>query len=87
MGEAILLGDLYGGPPKPIIELEPQFVKSVLGMSKLNTFALPEIVYGVSLIFSPYILLFIILFYVYAFKAPHLISMEDLRKLLVEGSR
>ncbi|CAI7650731.1 unnamed protein product [Penicillium pancosmium] len=27
--------DPHGGPPKPMIELEPQFVKSVLGMSKL----------------------------------------------------
>ncbi|QQK44154.1 C2H2 finger domain protein [Penicillium digitatum] len=79
--------DPYGGPPKPMIELEPQFVKSVLGMSKLNTFALPEIVYGVSLVFSPHVLLFIILFYVHAFEAPHLTSMEDLRRLLVEGGR
>ncbi|KAJ5589616.1 hypothetical protein N7537_012294 [Penicillium hordei] len=79
--------DPHGGPPKPMIELEPQFVKSVLGMSKLNTFALPEIVYGVSLVFSPHVLLFIILFYVHAFEAPHLTSMEDLRRLLVEGGR
>ncbi|KAJ6163934.1 hypothetical protein N7470_002606 [Penicillium chermesinum] len=75
------------GPPKPMIELQPQFVKSVLGMSKLNTFALPEIVYGVSLVFSPHVLLFIILFYVNAFEASHLNSMEDLRELLVEGGR
>ncbi|KAJ5664296.1 hypothetical protein N7507_005027 [Penicillium longicatenatum] len=52
-----------------------------------NTFALPEIVYGVSLIFSPHVLLFIILFYVHGFKAPYLTSMEDLRRLLVEGGR
>lgn len=52
-----------------------------------NTFALPEIVYGVSLVFSPHVLLFIILFYVHAFEAPHLTSMEDLRRLLVEGGR
>lgn len=79
--------DPHGGPPKTMIELEPQFVKSVLGGSKLNTFALPEIVYGVSLVFSPHVLLFIILFYVHAFDAPHLTSMEDLRRLLVEGGR
>ncbi|KAJ6036024.1 hypothetical protein N7540_000303 [Penicillium herquei] len=79
--------DPHGGPPVPMIELEPQFVKSVLGMSKLNTFALPEIVYGVSLVFSPHVLLFSILFYVQAFEAPHLTSMEDLRKLLIEGGR
>ncbi|KAJ5203031.1 hypothetical protein N7449_005110 [Penicillium cf. viridicatum] len=52
-----------------------------------NMFALPKIVYGVLFVFSPYVLLFIILFYVYAFKAPYLTSMEDLRKLLVEGGR
>ncbi|KAH8431665.1 DUF3435 domain-containing protein [Aspergillus melleus] len=79
--------DPRGGPPVPMIELEPQFVKSVLGMSKLNTFSLPEIVYGVSLVFSPHVLLFSILFYVHAFEAPHLTSMEDLRRLLVEGGR
>ncbi|KAJ5701392.1 hypothetical protein N7488_008940 [Penicillium malachiteum] len=50
-----------------------------------NMFALPEIVYSVSLIFSPHILLFIILFYVHAFEAPHLTSIEDLRRLLVKG--
>ena len=27
--------DPYGGPPVPMIELQPQFVKSILGMSKL----------------------------------------------------
>ncbi|KAJ5959165.1 uncharacterized protein N7479_006315 [Penicillium vulpinum] len=68
--------DPHRGPPKPIIELEPY-----------NTFTLPEIIYSVSLIFSPYILLFIILFYIYTFKAPHLISIEDLRRLLIEGGR
>ncbi|KAJ6008513.1 hypothetical protein N7540_012489 [Penicillium herquei] len=79
--------DPHGGPPKTMVELEPQFVKSVLGMSKLNKFALPEIVYGISLVFSPHVLLFIVLFYVHAFEAPHLISMQDLRRLLVEDGR
>ncbi|KAL4935325.1 hypothetical protein BDV06DRAFT_228932 [Aspergillus oleicola] len=79
--------DPRGGPPVPMIEIQPQFVKSVLGISKLNTFALPEIVYGVSLVFSPHVLLFSILFFVNAFEAPHLTSMEDLRRLLVEDGR
>ncbi|RDK41021.1 hypothetical protein M752DRAFT_284523 [Aspergillus phoenicis ATCC 13157] len=74
--------DPHGGPPVPMIELQPEFVKSVLGMSKLNTFALPEIIYGVSLVFSPHVLLFSILFYAHAFAAPDLKSMEDLRRLL-----
>ncbi|KAJ5593223.1 hypothetical protein N7537_010127, partial [Penicillium hordei] len=51
-----------------------------------NTFILPKIVYSISLIFSLYILLFIILFYIYAFKAPYLISIEDFRRLLIEAS-
>ena len=48
---------------------------------------LPEIVYGVSLVFSPHVLLFSILFYVNAFEAPHLTSMEDLWKLFVKGGQ
>ncbi|PYH95099.1 C2H2 finger domain protein [Aspergillus ellipticus CBS 707.79] len=79
--------DPQGGPPIPMIELQPRFVKSYLGMSKINTFALPEIVYGVSLVLSPHVLLFIILFYVGAFEAPHLNSMEDLRRLLIKDDR
>ncbi|KAL4766861.1 hypothetical protein BDW60DRAFT_212539 [Aspergillus nidulans var. acristatus] len=79
--------DPRGGPPVPMIEIQPRFVKSILGMSKLNTFALPEIVYGVSLVFSPHVLLFSILIFVNAFEAPHLTSMEDLRRLLVEDGR
>ncbi|KAB8067670.1 hypothetical protein BDV29DRAFT_163138 [Aspergillus leporis] len=79
--------DPHAGPPVPMIEIEPQFVKSVLGMFNVNTFALPEIVYGVSLVFSPHVLLFSILFYAKAFAAPHMNSMEDLRKLLVEDGR
>lgn len=48
---------------------------------------MPEIVYGVSLVFSPHVLFFIILLYTNAFEAPHSSSMEDLRTLLVEDSR
>ena len=40
-----------------------------------------------SLVFSPHVLLFIVLFYVDAFEAPHLTSMEDLRRLLIDGGR
>ncbi|KAF7184219.1 hypothetical protein CNMCM7691_004844 [Aspergillus felis] len=79
--------DPRGGPPIPTIEIEPEFVKSILGMSNVNTFVLPEIVYGISLVFSPHVLLFIVLFYVNAFEAPHLTSMEALRRLLVEDGR
>jgi hypothetical protein len=47
-------------------------------------FALLEIVYGISLVFSLHVLLFIVLFYASAFKAPHLTLMEDLWRLLIE---
>ncbi|KAB8258650.1 hypothetical protein BDV32DRAFT_139535 [Aspergillus pseudonomiae] len=56
--------DPHSGPPKPMIEIEPQFVKSVLEITSFNTFAPPEVVYGVSLVFSPHVLLSIILFYI-----------------------
>lgn len=70
-----------------MIEIEPQFVKSVLGILKVNTFTLPEIIYSVSLVFSPHVLLFSILFYVNAFEVLHLTSMEDLRRLFIEDGR
>ncbi|KDE85196.1 hypothetical protein AO1008_00558 [Aspergillus oryzae 100-8] len=79
--------DPHGGPPVPMIEIEPQFVKSVLGILKVNTFTLPEIIYSVSLVFSPHVLLFSILFYVNAFEVLHLTSMEDLRRLFIEDGR
>jgi hypothetical protein len=50
-----------------------------------NIFTLLEIVYGMSLVFSPYVLLFGVLFYIQAFKLPHLTSMEDLWHLIMEG--
>ncbi|KAL2014884.1 hypothetical protein VTN00DRAFT_2409 [Thermoascus crustaceus] len=56
--QVTLQRDLHGGPPIPMAEIRPEFVKSVLGMKKLNTFPLPEIVYGVLLLFSPHIFLF-----------------------------
>jgi hypothetical protein len=43
---------------------------------------LPEIAYGVSLVFSPHVLLFTVLFFANAVEAPHLNSMEDLRESL-----
>lgn len=48
---------------------------------------MPEIVYGISLVFSPHVLLFSILFYANAFEAPSLKLMDDLRRLLVEDGR
>jgi hypothetical protein len=52
-----------------------------------NNFPLPEIIDDPSLIFSPLVFLFGILFWLDAFEAPNLRSMEDLRRLLVECGR
>jgi hypothetical protein len=46
-----------------------------------NTFVLPEIIYDVSLVFSPHVFLFGFLFHADAFENPSLRSMEDARKL------
>jgi hypothetical protein len=49
-----------------------------------NNFPFPEIVDDPSLIFSPHVFLFGILFYLDAFEASSIRSMEDLRRLFVE---
>ncbi|KAH1396271.1 hypothetical protein KXV70_001089 [Aspergillus fumigatus] len=79
--------DPLGGPPIPLVEIRSKYVKKFLGISQHNNFPLPEIIDDPSLIFSPHVFLFGILFWLDAFEAPNLRSMEDLRKLLVEGGR
>ncbi|EEH20209.2 hypothetical protein PABG_02468 [Paracoccidioides brasiliensis Pb03] len=73
--------DPHGGPPVLTVDFQPQFIKQYLGMKKLNTFILPEIIYGISLIFSPHVFLFGFLFHAEAFENSSLQSMEDVRKL------
>lgn len=46
-----------------------------------NSFILPEIIYGISLVFSPHVFLFGFLFHANAFENPSLRSMEDVRRL------
>ncbi|KAJ5549650.1 hypothetical protein N7513_006884 [Penicillium frequentans] len=58
IGEAVL------GPARGTSEADDRTRALVYKKRPRNTFALPKIIYGVSLIFSPHILLFIILFYV-----------------------
>ncbi|PLB49072.1 hypothetical protein P170DRAFT_327512, partial [Aspergillus steynii IBT 23096] len=60
------------------------FIKSVLGMLKLNIFLLPKIIYNILFIFSPHVLLFSILFYIYIFKVTYLTLIKDLRRLLIK---
>ncbi|OXV12009.1 hypothetical protein Egran_00231 [Elaphomyces granulatus] len=76
--------DPLGGPPIPMVELRAVHTKQFLGIEQHKNFPLPEIVDDPSLIFSPHVFLFGILFSLDAFEAPHLRSMEDLRRLLVE---
>ncbi|KAH3002168.1 hypothetical protein KXV22_007261 [Aspergillus fumigatus] len=66
----------HGGPPVPMVDFRAEFIKGFLGMKELNTFSLPEIIYGVSLVFSPRVFLFAMLFHANAFEAPSLTSME-----------
>ncbi|OOQ91679.1 C2H2 finger domain protein [Penicillium brasilianum] len=75
--------DPRGGPPIPMIELTPEGTKKFLGLTKLTTFALPEIVYGPSLVICPHTLLFGILFHAGAFRNSRLTSKAQLRKLFI----
>lgn len=75
--------DPRGGPPVPLIELTPEGTKKFLGITKLTTFALPEIVYGPSLVICPHTLLFGILFHAQAFRNQRLTSKAQLRKLFI----
>ncbi|KKZ61495.1 hypothetical protein EMCG_03911 [[Emmonsia] crescens] len=73
--------DPHGGPPVPTVDFQPEFIKQKLGMKRLNTFILPEIIFNILLLFSPHIFLFGFLFHADAFENSSLQSMEDVRKL------
>ncbi|EDN03935.1 predicted protein [Histoplasma mississippiense (nom. inval.)] len=77
--------DPHGGPPVPTVDFRPEFIKRNLGMGKLNTFVLPEIIFDVSLLFSPHIFLFGFLFHAEAFENSSLQTMEDVQKLVPAG--
>ncbi|KAL4984463.1 hypothetical protein BDW68DRAFT_193609 [Aspergillus falconensis] len=74
--------DPRGGPPIPLVELTPDGCKKFLGLTKLTTFALPEVVYGPSLVICPHTFLFGVLFHARAFRNS-LTSKAQLRKLFV----
>ncbi|EDN07394.1 predicted protein [Histoplasma mississippiense (nom. inval.)] len=76
--------DPHGGPPVPMVDFTPRCVKKKMGMKNLNSFILPEIIYGISLVFSPHVFLFGFLFHANAFENPSLRSMEDVRRLFPE---
>ncbi|EDN05396.1 predicted protein [Histoplasma mississippiense (nom. inval.)] len=79
--------DPSGGPHLPTVEFSYEFTKKHLGLTQTNTFTLPEIIYEPSLILSPHIFLFGILFFFEAFSPPSLTSMAKLRGLKIEGGR
>ncbi|OGM39396.1 hypothetical protein ABOM_012132 [Aspergillus bombycis] len=74
--------DPHGGPPILNIELTPEGTKKFLGITKLTTFCLLEVIYGPSLVLCPHTLLFGILFYARAFRNG-LRSKAQLRKLFI----
>ncbi|KAH1437445.1 hypothetical protein KXX68_007648, partial [Aspergillus fumigatus] len=74
--------DPRGGPPIPLVELTADGCKKFLGQTKLTTFALPEVVYGPSLVICPHTFLFGLLFHAKAFRN-NLTSKAQLRKLFV----
>ncbi|BDD63414.1 hypothetical protein MAP00_008306 [Monascus purpureus] len=79
--------DPHGGPPRILLEIKYKFAKKYMGVTQANTFPLPEIIYGPSLMLSPHTFLLGILFHDDAFRAPGIKSMEDLRRLWVEDGR
>ncbi|KUL81629.1 hypothetical protein ZTR_10596 [Talaromyces verruculosus] len=72
----------HGGPPVLSIDIEPEYIKTLLGIKALNTFSFPEIIYGVSLVFSPHVFIMGLLFHARAFQA-NIRSMDDMRRLFV----
>ncbi|KAL4810583.1 hypothetical protein BDV18DRAFT_127695 [Aspergillus unguis] len=79
--------DPHGGPPRILLEIEYRFAKKYLGVTQANTFPIPEIICDPSLMLSPHTFLLGILFHDDAFRPPGIKSMEDLRRLWLEGGR
>ncbi|CAG7927890.1 unnamed protein product [Penicillium olsonii] len=79
--------DPQGGPPVLLAEIRSEHTKRFLGSEAINTFPFPEIIDDPSLVFSPHVFIFGILFWLQAFESPALSSMERLRSLFVQGGR
>ncbi|OKL55298.1 hypothetical protein UA08_09463 [Talaromyces atroroseus] len=77
-----LLRNPHGGPPILDIAIKPKYIKSLLGITNLNTFSFPEIILGVSLVFSPHVFIMGLLLHARAFQA-NIRSMDDVRRLFV----
>ncbi|KAJ5812298.1 hypothetical protein N7474_008599 [Penicillium riverlandense] len=54
--------DPHGGPPILLVEIRLEHTKRFLGSKAINTFIFPKIIDDPSLIFSPHIFIFSILF-------------------------
>ncbi|KAF2435311.1 hypothetical protein EJ08DRAFT_333907 [Tothia fuscella] len=80
-----LLRDPDGSPYRVLLEFTFEFTKQYLGIKDINTFLVPETVYDLALIFSPYILLEGLIFDDQAFAAPSLTSPEKLSALYIES--
>ncbi|KAL3703732.1 hypothetical protein TMatcc_009421, partial [Talaromyces marneffei ATCC 18224] len=77
-----LLRNPYDGPPILDIAIKPEYIKSFLGITNLNTFSFPEIILGVSFVFSPHMFIMGLLLHARAFKAD-IRSIDNVRSLFV----
>ncbi|OJD12083.1 hypothetical protein AJ78_07260 [Emergomyces pasteurianus Ep9510] len=64
--------DPQGGPPILLAEVRSEHTKRFFGSEAINTFPFPEIIDDPSLIFSPHVFIFGILFWLQAFESPTL---------------
>ncbi|KAJ5904638.1 hypothetical protein N7504_007021 [Penicillium tannophilum] len=74
-----------GGPLVLLAEIRLEHTKRFLGSKAINTFLFPKIIDDPSLIFSLYVFIFGILFWLQAFKSLALFSIERLRSLFIQG--
>ncbi|KAJ5449659.1 uncharacterized protein N7458_006108, partial [Penicillium daleae] len=85
-----LLRDPQGRPYRILIEFKFEYIKGFLSVKDKNTYILPEIIFDLLLVLSPYIFLLGLLFADYTFKRVKgeevLISAEQLPRLYIRDS-
>ncbi|KAG4412166.1 hypothetical protein IFR04_014697 [Cadophora malorum] len=72
-----------GGRPRIFIKLTPEFTKGFLGSKDVNEFKIPKIIYNPTLVLSPHVFLFGMLFKTCAFKSPSIDYPKRLYSLKV----
>ncbi|PVH68947.1 hypothetical protein DL98DRAFT_440088, partial [Cadophora sp. DSE1049] len=81
-----LLRDPSSGPYRILIKFTCEFTKKYLGIKNANTFVLPEIIFNLSLILSPYIAFLGFIFTDNMFLALSLTSAENISELDISPS-